>query len=159
MMNLTRKQIKALLEVMSSDNSRPVLCYLWTENTEDGSYFIATDSYKAVMLKTHHSQDKQLAVHRDELTKWYKLAKTSDILTEEDILAMMTEQDINFPKVPELLKNITVVAPDTIGFNAGYADTLERIASRPLYYKINGELAPMVATLDNNTYILMPIKS
>jgi hypothetical protein len=174
-MNLTKKQVKALLEVLSKDDTRPILEHALIDDYQGQLTLVATDSYKLIALKLHiTSADGQeyigKLVSRDDLTRWYKLAATKDTLMTNDLLAMAAASDMNYPKWQDLLKEKTASgngrtdqdlkpeAVSKIGFQADYAVTLEKLAGTQLFYEFHGPFGAMLARTDDGLFILMPLK-
>lgn len=167
--NLNKSQVKAFLDVLSKDESRPVLCYAKLDIVNDRLVLVATNSYILAAVNLEASEDGKQKyagqmVHRDDLTRWYKLANTKDNLTTEEILLMSQPAEVKYPKwlrlfyddKAELLEGESV---DRVTFNSNFALTLEKVAGSPLTYTFHGDLGPMVATTSNGLYCLMPLKS
>ena len=160
-MRLAKPQVKALLEIMSSDDARPALCHAWIQNINDYPQLVATDSYHAVMFKLPKGMIGQAgqSIDRVDLTRFYKLMERKDLLGDDEVAAMLKKSGRTFPKLNLILENIPEEGnTEQISFNANYAIDLEKVAGQPLTYQTTGRLNPMVATSDNNTFILMPLK-
>ena len=151
MINLSKKQVGALLKVLSNDTTRAALTEL---NIKDG-YARATNGYILAKLKTTLPDG---AVSREELTKWYKLAGNKDRLTDEILAEMRIEIGWRYPEVDRLITENQTTAIDNIAFDTKYATYLQDLAGEPLRYELTGTASPMIATLDDNTYVLMPVR-
>jgi len=160
-MRLAKPQVKALLEIMSSDDARPALCHAWIENINDYPQLVATDSYHAVMFKLPRDMDGQAgeSISRTDLTRFYKLMERKDSFSDIEVMGMVKKSDRRFPAMGQILDKVPGEgSTEQISFNARYASNLEKVAGQPLIYKTTGKLNPMTANIDGNTFILMPLK-
>ena len=174
-MNLNKRQVKALLEVISADLTRPALTYAYIDDYDGKTVLVATDSYKLAVLDVGRVPDPEAHVGkfvaRAELLKWYKLAESRDLLTSEGVLGMAERIDeaIKYPdwrmlltrhyeRVATLVKHKEFVGASQLSFNTEYAVHLETLAGGNLNYKLTGNIDMMVATKNGNLYILMPRK-
>ena len=163
-MQLTKKQVKAFLEVISSDTSRPVICTAKVDTYEGRTVLIATDGYQlaaldAPGLKGHEGK----LIDRTELIKWYKLAGTKDRLDEKALIEMPNARDDDkwYGEYPEWVKIIEAQAPGEIAkviLNANYMLNMQILADKPLPYTANGQRGAVIAYEDNNLYVIMPLK-
>lgn len=163
MIQLKRQQVKALLDIVSKDDSRRAIENVKITTYNDKMYLTGTDGYVMLMLEV---EDKNLlgrAIHRTEIERWYKLATGKDYLTEE-ALEDMHYTDEDFPKIDSIVDNALVGAPsDVIGFNADYAKKVQTLFGVDgLTLKLNGKLGAMVYESkgeNNKGYgIIMPLK-
>lgn len=140
-MQLSKKQVKALLEVISSDSSRPVLCTASISVYNDRAYLVATDGYKlsALSLPETFKQHEKKVIIRGELVKWYKLAATKDYFTDETLEPLLEESPGNYPEWSHLLPEQTkkLVKPITV------------VALDPKYWVIMNELSGEDLTLEH----------
>lgn len=163
---LTRKQVKALLGITGKDDTRPALTELWVAEHGDNTYLVATDSYRMALLKLdmapeldiEHDVGQELAVPRQELEKWYKLAKGRDILIETDVINMLEVSEHKHPKIDPIMAREPAEARK-LSFNAKYALELETLAGDPLTYELGGDNGALIANTRDNYYILMPLRS
>ena len=163
-MQLTKKQVKAFLEVISSDTSRPVICTAKVDTYEGRTVLIATDGYQlaaldAPGLKGHEGK----LIDRTELIKWYKLAGTKDRLDEKALIEMPNARDDDkwYGEYPEWVKIIEAQHPGEItkiALNARYMLTMQTLADKTLVYTANGQRGAVTAREDNNLYVIMPLK-
>jgi hypothetical protein len=175
-MTLSKQQVKALLDVLSKDDTRPVLEHALIDDYQGRMVLVATDSYKLVALNIGPldgwPEHVGKFVSRDALTRWYKLAGNKDMLGAEELVEMATvDDDLAYPKWQNLLKerdpsgvgyteqDLQPVPISKLSFNAKYALTLETVAAHVLTYELHGPLGAMIATTDNGLFILMPMKS
>lgn len=161
---MNKPQVKALLEVISSDEARPVLTHAMIDILENNMVLVATDSYKLAAVALSTTEDDRTHVgkfiSRELLTKWYKLANTKDILSTQELLDMAkTDESMKFPKWQSLLEQQKAQSTSSITFNAQYALTLEKLAGQPLSYKLHGDMGAMRANINDSVYLLMPMKS
>lgn len=167
-MQLSKKQLKAFLEVMSSDTSRPVLNHAKIDTYDGHPVLVATDGYVLTALRL---TDDVLPIvgqliPRTELIKWHKLANTKDRLTEKDIIPMAVPDDKGFhngnAQYPEWQKLIPTEVGSLPSFtlNANYLLTMQVINETPLTWQFGiTKLTPVIARANNNLYLVMPLKS
>lgn len=164
-MNLRRKQIKALLDVMGSDKTREPLTRCVIDKLDDQYYLVATDGYKLVALKLKSEINGEALenrhIKRNDLITYYKLADTNSVFNEQTIaeLSKMTlSGDQKFPMWQDVYKSIIAKQnpKDNILFNANYLITMQILNDNiPINYKIS-ELA--LFNNENNIYIVMGLK-
>lgn len=164
MTKLTKKQVKAFLEVISSDTSRPVICTAKIDTYKGRTVLIATDGYQlaaldAPGLKGHEGK----LIDRTELIKWYKLAGTKDRLDEKALIEMPNARDDDrwFGEYPEWTKIIEAQHAGEItkiALNARYMLTMQTLADKTLIYDTHGKFGAVMAREDDNLYVVMPLK-
>jgi hypothetical protein len=162
MLQLKRPQVKAMLDIISKDNTRPAIENAKVVKYGDKLYLTGTDGYVMFMLEVEDDSLQGRTIYRSYIETWYKLASGKDYLTEE-VLEGMTYNDDTFPDITPIVDRALVGADsDKIGFNADYAKKIQALfASDGLTFKLNGILGAMVheQTGDNSGYgILMPLK-
>lgn len=163
-MNLTKKQVKAFLEVLSSDESRPVLTHAKIDMLDGTPVLIGTDSYKLAALKLTDDILPEMGslVPRESLVKWYKLASNKDYLTEVELITMaIPEEEVGkYPEWQRLVPDVKdIVDLPNIRINAGYMFTLQTLVEMPgLEWEFYGPLAPVVSRYNGNLLIVMPLK-
>jgi hypothetical protein len=89
---MNKSQVKALLDVISTDEIRSVLTYALIDEFEGRLMLIATDGYALAAIALANTDKELCALHkgklvsRQSLTRWYKLASAKDILSTEELL-------------------------------------------------------------------------
>ncbi|WP_157929167.1 hypothetical protein [Mycobacteroides abscessus] len=157
-MNLSKKQVKALLEVMSSDTTRPVLMAAKVDKHDEETVLVAMDGYVLAELAAPElGEHVGKYLSRAELTKWYKLAGNKDQLTHEGIVEMLsTEEDYNYPEWQRLMGGLNQQPIDALAVNPKYLVTMNALADSTLTWKFNGHA--LKAEHERNTYLVMPLK-
>lgn len=163
MLQLKRQQVKAMLDIISKDDSRPVLEHAKVLKYGDKLYLTGTDGYVMFMLEVEDETLQGRAIHRSYIERWYKLATGKEYFTEE-VLQELTYNDETFPDITSIVDKALVGADsDKIGFNADYAKKVQVLfGAGGLTLKLNGILGAMVyeQTGDNAGYgIIMPLKT
>lgn len=163
-MQLTKKQVKAFLEVISSDTSRPIICTAKIDTYKGRTVLIATDGYQLAALDAPglKGQEGKL-IDRTELIKWYKLASSKDRLDENTLIKMPDARDSEkwYGEYPEWIKIIEAQHPGEItkvALNAKYMLTMQILADAPILYTTNGQRGAVTAYENNNLYVIMPLK-
>ena len=163
MLQLKRQHVKAMLDIISTDNMRTAIENAKVIKYEDKLYLTGTDGYVLFMLEVENESLHGRAIHRSHIEKWYKLATGRYYLTE-DVLDEMPYTDDTFPDIENIVKNAMVGGEtDVIGFNADYAKKVQTLFGvGGLKLKLNGKLGAMVfenTSNDNKGYgIIMPLK-
>ena len=163
MIQLKRQQVKALLDIVSKDNTRRAIENVKVVSYNDKLYLTGTDGYVMFMLEVENDALQGRAIHRTEIERWYKLATGKDYLTE-DALDEMHYTDEQYPDITSIVDNAMVGGEtDAIGFNADYAKKVQVLFDAAgLTLKLNGKLGAMVfenKTENNKGYgIIMPLK-
>lgn len=162
-MQLTRKQVKALLDVISSDETRPVLNNLVIDKYENKIVAVATDGYKLVALDTEISEDHLgKVVSRENLIKWYKLANAKDRLDDKWLLEMTEELNADYPKWQDLIPKGDPTPSNQICLDAQYLLTMSTLADSHLilnFYNKDNHVAPIVSRANNGLYVIMPVRA
>lgn len=159
---LTRKQMKAFLNVMAKDEARPALCRASVEIYDGEPVLVATNGYMLAALKLGDecSGAVGLCVMRKELIKWYKLAERKDIFTEEQLLEILEENDVEFPKWQKAIPPIeSAEGVERLSFNGAYANTLEILNDCPLEFVMHGRVGALVAENSKAILVLMPLRA
>lgn len=165
-MNLTKKQVKAFLEVMSSDDSRPVLTQASIELYNDISHLVATDSYKLVAIPVTGVSDMiGKRIPREELVKWYKLASNKDYFTDENVRELATIDPEESGKYPEWQKLMPTeeeepFAQTGMGVQASYLLTMENLAGNTggMYWDFYKDHSMLVARENSCIYVVMELR-
>jgi len=100
MISLTRTQVKAMLDIISKDDSRPAIENAKVIQRKDKTYLTGTDGYAMFLLEVDSDYASMVGkgIHRSEIERWYKLATGKDRLTEE-VLNDMHYNDETFPDI------------------------------------------------------------
>lgn len=163
MLQLKRQQVKAMLDIISKDNTRPAIENAKVVKYEDKLYLTGTDGYVMFMLEVENEHLLGRAINRVQIERWYKLATGKDYLTEE-VLDEMEYTDDEFPNIEGIMNNaMTGGETDKIGFNADYAKKVQVLFGvGGLTLSLNGRLGAMLyehKEQDNKGYgIIMPLK-
>lgn len=154
-MNLTKSQVKQILDMLKINEHISAIYQAWWTKIDDQSYFVATDSYTMVLLKTDTYNNG--VVSFDDLNRWYKLADGKSRLNDVEAVDLATDKKIEPPKIEQLIK-VDSAPIDELGFNATYALRLEKIAGESLRYTLTGKTNPMIAETTTGKFILMPLR-
>lgn len=164
---LSKKQVKALLEVISDDEARPVLTTALLDEHDGRAVLIATDSYKMAIIDLEMEGDfpefvpvKGNLIARQSLVTWYKLAAAKDYINNEQLIDMSEKpaEHMKWPEWKQILKVEDGAGLYRMSFNAQYAATLQTLAGQPLQYDVVSDHSPMIAKDHANTYVLMPCR-
>lgn len=173
MLFLDKKQVKALIDIMKEQPTRPALQQLWFEDVEkDGdihrqaefntTYLCATNSYTAALIKVEMpTPAKDRVIPMDALVRFYKLWERKTVLNELE-LDNMLEPVENTP--PQLIKHLRETYKKAepvshVSIDPDYAKHLEQLAGELLQYETHGLMGPYKAvTSAGNEYYLMPRK-
>lgn len=166
-MNLNKKQVGALLKVISKDTSRQALTNAHVDKWGDDYVLVATDGYVlcALQLGSDVWMLNGKNIRRSAIEKWYKLATGKDRLDTEALRHVSGSDyadnggydDSEYPKWQSLIPTSLADGSVDITFNAEYARTLQELdGSDGLTYELRGELGAMMANTGNGTYLLMP---
>lgn len=162
-MNLTRKQVKAWLDIISNDTSREVLTNVYIDKYKDTIVAVATDSYKLVALKTDLNPAMLgKYIKREDIVTWYKLATAKDRFTDDHLIAFSYDRKDDkpqYPKWPNLIPE-TTGQPSSVALNATYLLSLQTLNSdQPLELKFTSDkIGPILANSEIGTFLIMPIK-
>lgn len=165
-MNLTKKQVKAFLEVLSSDEVRPILTQASIELYNDITHLVATDSYKLVAIPVNGVSDMVgKRIPRAELVKWYKLAGTKDYFTDENVRELATIDPEEHGKYPEWQKLIPTdteepFAQTGMGVQASFLVTMENLAGQSggMYWDFYKDHSMIVAKENSCIYVVMELR-
>lgn len=170
MINLTKKQVGALLKVMSNDTSRPILNGVHIDEYKGKHVMVATNGYilTALELDVENPLDFKMGtfVRRSALEKWYKLATGKNRLTTEELVKVSAEdyadnngyQQGQYPDWKNILPDEKGIETLELTFNADYMKTMQDLADKPLTYRFNGKLGALVAKNNNDLYVIMPLR-
>jgi hypothetical protein len=138
-MNLSKQQVKALLEVISKDDTRPALQQAVVGKYNDATFLAATDSYHLVALELKELDGDKFdgqAISRDALTRWYKLAATRDTFTEETLRDELKPAGYDFPKWQSLFteEKLKLTSQPSVSVQGDYLNDLAKIAGKNVVY-------------------------
>jgi len=174
-MNLTKKQVKAFLEVLSSDTARPVLTQASIELYNDVSHLVATDGYMLAAIPVNGVSDMiGRRIEREDIVKWYKLAGTKDVFTDDDVRELAKEVYTDFGekdtegklygKYPEWQKLVPTgenAAFTGINLNVKYLMTAQTLLGRDSGIEMQffgDKFSPVVIKNDGMLVLVMPLK-
>lgn len=174
-MNLTKRQVKAFLSVLSDDSTRPVLTQASIELYNGVTHIVATDGYTLAAIPVNGVADIiGHRIERSDIVKWYKLASAKDTFTDENVreLARPTYTDFGdndtdgklygkYPEWQKLIPSGDSVDMSTISINSEYLLTMQTLINNgPLMLNFYGKNAPVVIRGVNNMLcVVMPCKS
>lgn len=164
-MQLTKQQIKALLEVLSSDEVRPILTQASIELYNDVTHLVATDSYKLVAIPVNGVSDMVgKRIPREELVKWYKLASNKDRFTDDNVRELATIDPEEHGKYPDWQKLVPKEDEEksqqtSIGVQASYLVTMEKLADQPggMYWDCYNNTM-LVSRVNGSIYLVMELR-
>ena len=160
---MNKKQVNALLKVMSKDTMRPVLRNAYIDEYEGRTVLVATDGYMLTALNIEiDSEHVGKSIKREAIEVWYKLAVARSRFDGEAIAELANNKanlsDLNYPKWQGPIDR-EQSAQDAMMFNADYAKTLQDLSGEiGLVWKLHGKLSPMIARTENGMYVMMPMK-
>lgn len=175
-MNLTKKQVKAFLEVLSSDNARPVLTQASIRTcTDDVSHLVATDGHMLAAIPVNGVSDMiGRRIKREDLVKWYKLASTKDVFTDDDVRELAKEVYTDFGdkdtegklygKYPEWQKLVPTgerAAFTGVNLNVKYLATAQNVlgTDHGIEMQFYGDkFSPVVIKNDGTLVLVMSLK-
>lgn len=167
---MNKKQVGAFLKVMDKDEMRPILASVYIDRWHDGIVMVATNGYIMAILPLDTEDAEPLVgkmIRREAIERWYKLATGKSRLDTMELVQVASEdygrhgnyQEGNYPKWQGVVPSGIADGADTIAFNADLAKTLQDLdGSDGLVWTVYGKLQPLMASTDNGTYLLMPMK-
>ena len=164
MSNLNKKQVNALLKVMSKDETHPVLRNAHIDEYNGKTVLVTTNGYTLSAINI--VVDSELVgktIRREAIEVWYKLATARNKLDGEALAELASNganlSDITYPEWKKLLPDGYMSGETTMKFNADYAKVLQDLSGEgALAWKLYGTISPMIATTDNGLYVMMPMK-
>lgn len=165
-MNLTKKQVKAFLEVLSSDDTRPILTQASIELYNDVSHLVATDSYKLAAIPVNGVSDIiGKRIPREELVKWYKLAGNKDLFTDENVRELATidpEEHGKYPAWQEIVPKLDeeTTPQHSFGAQASYMLTMEKLSEQDggMYWDFYKDHVMLVNRTNGSLYVVMELR-
>lgn len=154
-MQVNKKQVKAILDILSKDDARPALMDMFVQ---DG-YLYATDAFHLLRVPTELKNGK--AISSRDLLKTYKLASSKDMIELDDLARVST---VDYPKnIKEMLPKDRL-EKFSVALNSKYIDNLSRaIGDTGLKFTFTGSgLSPVLVTGESVYHsidgLIMPIK-
>lgn len=160
--SLNKKQVGALLKVLSSDKTRPVLMELAIcADSSDQTVLVATDGYVLAALPAADLKDlRGKSITRDSLTRWYKLASTRDALSAGELKDIAGEPSGMYPNWNALIDQQHPSEIASVIVNAEFMAIMQKLAGdEPLKYKFHGPHGALIADRDGARYVVMPLKA
>jgi len=159
-MELKRKQVKALLDVISNDDSRAISA-AFIDKHENDVYLVATDGYKFAALKLEAKAEIVAGqfVNREKITTWFKLANSKSVFTSETVVELAGNDVMG--KFPEWQKHIDMPAIQqmpVVRMNAKYYLTMCELAGNLSLGLSNHGVSQFMAKENDNYYIVMGLK-
>ena len=137
-MTLTRKQVKSFLEIVSSDEARPLLMNAAVCEHHGKIYLVGTDSYKlAALLLSDDLRDMVgKVVSREDITVWYKLASGKDRMDDDFIREHAQDADGNYPDWARLMpvEGQDKTTRTRLSIEPAYLAAMNSLAEMPLSY-------------------------
>ena len=161
-MELTKKQVKALLSVMSSDTTRPYICCANINKVNDQLYLTVTDGYQLASIELSENVDDldEYYIKRQDLINWYKLAGSKDIFDEIQLRLIATKRlqgDVKYPIWSSLIPR-DEIAINSMFYNTELLNNMQNLSGKPLLWKFYGDDKATVARIDQTIYLVMPLK-
>ena len=169
-MNLNKKQVGAMLKIMSKDTTRPILNTGYITEYKDNTVLVFTDGYVLAVLKLDAEVAKPLLgemVRRNSFEKWYKLATGKSRLDTEELVNIANDdyatnngyQMGEYPNVFNILPTTEPEGQKVMSFNADYVKNVQDLFdSEGVTLELHGTLSPMVFKYDEHMAIVMPRK-
>lgn len=170
MLNLNKKQVGALLKIMSKDDSRPVLCSAKVDTFDDKTVLAFTDGYQLTALYLDAEDATEILgkmVRRSAIEKWYKLATGKSRLTTQELVTVFADDygqhgsylEGNYPEWQGLVPQGITEPQEKMSFNAEFFKNVQDLYdSEGLTVKLYGILAPMVVDVEQGMSLVMPRK-
>ena len=167
---MNKKQVGALLKIISKDTAREVLTLAHIAEYDGEIVLQGTDGYVLAMIKLDKEDAQEYvgkSIRRASLEKWYKLATGKSRLDTQELINVLNEdygqygefEGSQYPDFKVVLDNAKLKEVDEIVFNADFAKNLQDLNNgNALRYKMHGKLAPLIAKSDLGTFVLMPMK-
>lgn len=167
---MNKKQVGALLKVISKDDSRPVLTNAYVTNYKDKPVLVATDGFRASIIYMPEAKELEgYMIRRSALEKWYKLATGKSLLdikevSDDDYATHSSYADGVYPNVlslvPEKPENEEEWEGQTImKFNPQFFKDVQDIeASNSVAVEMYGKLKPLVVRGEVGLHLVMPMK-
>lgn len=165
---MNKKQVGALLKVMSKDTTRPAMCAGYVDSYEGKTVLVATDGYAMAIVNMEGAKELEgKLIRREAIEKWYKLATSKSRLTGEELVHVSADDyaqhgeysRYNYVPWKDILPRGETQPQASMKFNAEYFKTMQDIEGVPATrVELYGALKPMVMRGELGTYIVMPMK-
>lgn len=168
---LNKKQVGALLKVISKDAMRPEpLRCLYIDRHGDDVVAVATDGYIMSVLKLDTEDAEPIVgklIRRDAIERWYKLATGKSRLDTNELIRVSADDyaqngsyvDGKYPEWQRILPTGEPEGAMQLAFNADFGKVLQELENTDAFeWTVYGKLKPMVTTTEVGTYIMMPRK-
>lgn len=166
---MNKKQVGALLKVMSKDGMRPTLCTGYVDTLDGRTVLVVTDGYKLAAVYMDGAEELVgKMIRREAIERWYKLATGKSRLDGEELLAVASEDygqhngyydDSKYPEWQKLIPQGTTEPQEGMAFNAEYFKIMQDLdGADSLEVSLYGKLAPMVIRTERGLYMVMPMK-
>lgn len=158
-MNLTKKQVGALLKFMPSDGVRPAIEQLHIETYNGRTVAVALDGRQLVALYVDFADDAVgRVVKRDELVKWYKLATAKSRLDDNALFELLAPAETDasqFTDWQQLV--IDEPAPATqLFYNADFLANAQQLNDNCIKYTIHPRY--LVGDTEVGRFVVMTMK-
>lgn len=170
MLNLNKKQVSALLKIMSKDDSRPVLCTAIISEYKGDVVLAVTDGYQLTALKLDAEDAQPLLgkmVRRNSFEKWYKLATGKSRLTTQELVNIFNDDvasnggefEGNYPEWQKFIPTGETQDQQIMSFNPDFfKNVVDIYDSKGVVVKLYGKLSPMVVENEAGVSVVMPMK-
>lgn len=161
---MNKKQVNALLKVMSKDTLRPVLRNLYIDEYNGRTVVVATNGYILTAVNIEiEPEHVGKSIKREAIEVWYKLAtgrsRFDGGAVDELVGNSANLSNLEYPKWQSLMPSSETEPQEMMIFNAEYAKTLQDLSGENgLIWKLHGKISPMIATTENGMYVMMPMK-
>lgn len=165
---MNKKQVTALLKVLSKDTFRETLNHAYIDRYEGKLVMIATDGYKMALIYIDEdaAELEGRFIRRDALERWARAANAKSRLSGDELLEL-SRGDYGlhggyYDKPPVPWKNIfeggDTEAQTIMKFDGEFTKILQDVnGGVPLAYELYGANQKMVAKSDIGVFVLMPI--
>jgi len=165
---MNKKQVGALLKVMSKDNMRPVICSGYVDRYNERVVLVTTDGYKLSAIYMDGADELVgKLIRRSAFEKWYKLATGKSRLNGEELVSLSADDYAqnngymsgDYPKWQGLVPTGITQAQSEMSFNADYFKIIQEVdGAESVKVELYGKLSPMVIKTDNGVHLVMPMK-
>ncbi len=165
---MNKKQVTALLKVLSKDTFRETLNHAYIDRYEGKLVMIATDGYKMALIYIDEdaAELEGRFIRRDALERWARAANAKSRLSGDELLELsrgdygLHSGYYDKPPVPwkRIFEGGDTEAQKIMRFDGEFAKILQDVnAGIPLAYELYGANQKMVAKSDIGVFVLMPI--
>lgn len=161
MFELNKKQVGAVIKILSNHPDRPMMEYLRidTMDNQPNLVTVATNGFVMAVIQTGLSAEVHRnligkGVHLDEFKRWYATASNKDLFGEEQVMEATT--DINYPFDWHRAIPATPAPVNQVFVDPDLMKLLEGAAGTPLCYTAYGDNTALIAKEAGNMYLIMP---